>query len=278
MKSMDFQSSLLRSLTVELIMTSKDRFVTCKDDEPITSVVDKLKKYDILLVSSEKIRYFVSKTRVEWLLEENRSARVREVKQPISDNHQISGDEPIYQYLLQRKEPVFVTEQNEVIGMVTPADLNKIPSKMLFYILISYFEQLLIKSIKDLELTEKDIEGCIGFTRWWQAKGRHEQATRENFQLSLIECLNTDDLIDLACKRPDIRRLLNYRSESEARENLKPLVYLRNKVMHAGHLIIQNEQQLIKRRAEYERIRQHIFDLACDTATLIDVSHIIPRV
>jgi CBS domain-containing protein len=278
MKSMGFQSSLLRSLTVKLIMTPKDRFVTCKDDEPITSVIDKLRKYDILPVSSEKIRYFVSKTRVEGLLGENRSVHVREVKQSIFDNYQISGDEPIYQYLLQRKEPVFVTEQNEVIGIVTPADLNKIPSKMLFYILISYFEQLLIKSIKDLELTEKEIEGCIGFTRWWQAKGRHEQATRENFQLSLIECLNTNDLIDLACKRPDIRRLLNYQSESEARENLKPLVYLRNKVMHAGHFIIQNEKQLIKRRAEYERIRQHIFDLVRDTATLIDVSYVIPGI
>ena len=278
MKSVDFLDNLLRLLTVKLIMTSKDGFVTCKDDESIALLAGRLEKYDLLPVSSEKIQYFVSKTEVERLLEENRSLKVREVKQPISENHPISEDEPIYKYLLLWKEPVFVTRQHEVVGIVTPADLNKIPSKMLFYILISYFDQLLIKSIRDLELTEKEIEGCIGFTRWWQAKGRHEQATRENFQLSLIECLNTNDLIDLACKRPDIRRLLNYQSESEARENLKPLVYLRNKVMHAGHFIIQNEKQLIKRRAEYEKIRQHIFDLACDTATLIDVSHIIPRI
>ena len=248
-------------------MTSKDRFVTCEDDEPITLLVDKLEKYDLLPVSSKEIQYFVSKTRVERLLEQNRSVKAREVKQPISENHPIAEDEPIYKYLLLRKEPVFVTKQNEVVGIVTPADLNKTPSKMLFYILISSFERLLIKSIKNLDLTNKEIEGCIGFTRWWQALGRYEQARRENFQLSPIECLNTRDLIDLACKKPSIRKLLNYQSASEARKSLKSLVHLRNKVMHAGYFIIQNKKQLIRRRAEYKRIRQHIIDLACDTDT-----------
>lgn len=271
MRSVDFLDKLLRLLTVKPIMTSKDRFVTCKDDEPITLLVDKLEKYDLLPVSSKKIQYFVSKSKVERLLKENRSVKVREVKQPISENHPIAEDESIDKYLLLRGEPVFVTKQNEVVGIVTPADLNKTPSKMLFYILISSFERLLIKSIKNLDLTDKQIEGCIGFTRWWQALGRHEQARRENFQLSLIDCLGTGDLIDLACKKPSIRKLLNYQSEPEARKSLKPMVYLRNKIMHSGHFIIKNEEQLIKRRAEYKRIRQHIIDLACDTATLVDI-------
>lgn len=266
MNSVDFLDNLLRLLTVKLIMTLKDKFVTCEDDEPITLLVDKLKKYDLLPVSSREIQYFVSKTKVEKLLEENQIIRVREVKQLISENHPISENEPIHEYLLRRKEPVFVTEQNEVVGIVTPADLNKTPSKMLFYILISYFERLLIKSIMNLDLTDREIEGCIGFTRLWQALGRHEQARRENFQLSLIECLNISDLIDLACKKSSIRKLLDYQNESEARKCLKPLVYLRNKVMHSGHFIIHNEKQLIKRRAEYARIRQHIVDLASDTS------------
>jgi hypothetical protein len=256
-------------LTVKLILTSKDEFATCKDDESITLLVGRLEKYDLLPVSCEKIECFVSKTRVERLLEENQSVKVKEAKQPISKNHPISEDEPIYEYLLLRKEPVFVTRQREVVGIVTPADLNKTPSKMLFYVLISSFERLLIKSIKNLDLTDREIEGCIGFTRWWQARGRNEQARRENFDLSLIECLNTGDLIDLACKKPSIRKLLNYQSESEACKSLKSLVYLRNKVMHAGHFIIKNEKQLIRRRAEFVRIRQHIIDLACDTAAVV---------
>jgi hypothetical protein len=245
-------------------MTSKDGFVTCEDNESITHLVDRLEKYDLLPVSSEKIQYFVSKIKVERLLEENQSVKVREVKQPIFENHPISKDEPIYKYLLLRKEPVFVTRQHEVVGIVTPADLNKTPSKMVFYILISSFERLLIRSIKNLNLEDKEIEGCIGFTRWWQALGRNEQARRENFHLSLIECLNTGDLIDLACKKSSTRKLLNYQSESEACKSLKSLVSLRNKVMHAGHFIIKNEKQLIRRRAEFEKIRQHIIDLTCD--------------
>lgn len=253
--------SLLRLLTVRLIMTSKDRLVTCKDDEPITLLVDKLKKYDLLPVFDKEMKHYVSKTEVEALLEENTSARVKDIKQPISESNSISEDEPISQYLLLREKPNFVTKQNEVVGIVAPADLNKTPSKMLFYILISFFERLLIKSIKDLELTDKQVEGCIGFTKWWDAKGRYEQAKRKNLELSLIECLNTSDLINIVCRKPRIRRLLNYHSESEAHESLNPLVDLRNLVMHSGYSIIQSGEQLIRRRAEYRRIRQHIADL-----------------
>ena len=253
--------SLLRLLTVRLIMTSKDRLVTCKDDEPITLLVDKLKKYDLLPVFDKEMKHYVSKTEVEALREENTSVRVKDIKQRISESNSISEDEPISQYLLLREKPIFVTKQKEVVGIVTPADLNKTPSKMLFYILISFFERLLIKSIKDLELTDKQVEGCIGFKRWWQALGRHEQARRENFQLSLIDCLNIGDLFDIASKKRSIRKLLNYQSEQEAHKNLKPLEYLRNKIMHSGQFIIKNEKQLIRRRAEYRRIRQHIVDL-----------------
>jgi hypothetical protein len=276
MNIVDSQNTLLRLLTVKLIMTPKDRFVTCKDDDSITDLGEKLKKYDFLPVLSASVQYFVSKTDVERLSKQNRCVKVREVKQRISENQLISGEEPIYRYLLQRTCPLFVTGQNEVVGIVTPADLNKTPSKMLFYILISYFELLLIKSIKDLNLTDNEMVECIGYNRWQQAIGRHERATRENYQLSPIDCLDTRDLINLACKKPSIRKRLNYQSESEARENLGQLVYLRNKVMHAGHFIIQNEKQLNERRVEYERIRKHIADLTSDTATLVDLLYIKP--
>ena len=253
--------SLLRLLTVRLIMTPKDRFVTCKDDEMIADLVDRLKKYDSLPVCGKETKYYVSKTKVEALPEENPSVKVKDIKQLISEINSISEDEPISQYFLLVGEPIFVTKQNEVVGIVTPADLNKTPSKMLFYILISFFERLLIRSIEGLELTDKHVEGCIGFTKWWDAKGRYEQAKRKNLELSLIECLNTGDLINIVCKKPRIRRLLNYHSESEAHESLNPLVGLRNRVMHSGYSIIQSGEQLIRRRAEYRRIRQHIADL-----------------
>lgn len=261
MKSMDFLDNLLCSLTVRLIMTPKDGFVTCRNDEPITLLVNRLKKFDSLPVSAKKIKYFVSKTEVERFFENNRLAKVKDVKQPISEEVTISDNEQIHNYFLKWKEPLFVTKQNEVVGIVTPADLNKIPSKMVFYILISSFEELLIKSIKSLNVTPKKIKGYIGFTRWWDALGRYIQAREENFGLSWIECLNTRDLIDIACSNRSIRKLLNYSREIEARESLKSLAFLRNKVMHAGYIIIQNEKQLIKRRAEYRRIRQHIIDL-----------------
>jgi len=265
MISVEFLDRLLNLLTIKLVMTPRNEFVTCEDDEPITLLKKKLEKFDLLPVSSERIQYFVSKSNVERLFEENRLIKVIEVKQPIYENNPIPEDEPIHKYLLLRGEPVFVTKQNEVVGIVTHADLNKIPSKMMFFILISYFELLLIQSTKNLGLTDKQIEGCIGFQRWWQAQGRNELAKRENSQLSLIECLDTGALIDLACKIPTIRTRLNYQSEQRARKSLKPIEYLRNKIMHSGHFIVQNKEQLIQRRTEYKRTMQHIIDLISDS-------------
>ena len=263
MKSIDFLDNLLGLLTVELIMTPKDEFVTCHDNELITQLVNRLKKYDFLPVSAKEIKYFVLKTKVEDLLTKNLTATVEEIKQPISEKELILDNTPINNYFLKCKNPLFVNKENEVIGIVTLADLNKTPSKMLFYILISGLEQLLTKSIKSLNLSENKIEGIIGFNRLWNAKGRNEWNTRRNLELSLIECLNTCDLLKIACKRPRIRKMLNYPDEKVAKKYLNPLDNLRNKVMHTGHSIIQNEDQLLKRRLEYRLIRKHINDLKC---------------
>lgn len=242
-------------------MTAKENFVTCEDNELITALVEKIENFDLLPVSSKEIQYFVSKETVKKFCEENRSARVREFKQPIFEYYRISADEPIHNYLMQWKKPVFVIEHDKVVGIVDRADLNKIPSKMLFYLLISSFERLLIKTIKNLDLTSREIEGYIGFSKLWNALGINELARRENFHLSLIDCLTTSDLINISCKSKRIQKLLKYQTEQEARKNLKPIVHLRNKVMHTGRFIVQNEKQLIKRRSEYNRIRQHIIDL-----------------
>lgn len=261
MNSVNFLDDLLSLLTVRLIMTPKDRFVTCEDDEPIIRLKNRLRDFDLLPVSDSKFRYFVSKTEVERLLKKDQRVMVRDIKQPISDKMTILDDEPIHKYLLQWKEPVFVTKQNEVVGIVTPADLNSISSKMVFYILISSFEKLLIKLIKSLNLTRKEIVEYIGSYRWRKARKRYNTNKKGNFQLAIIDCLNTSELIDIAYKNGKIRKLLNLQNESEARKSLKPVEHLRNKIMHAGYSIIQNKKQLIKRRAEYRRIRQHIIDL-----------------
>ena len=258
MKRVEFLDDLLGLLTVKLIMTSKDRFVTCRNSDSVACINKKLEKYDLLPVAAKKTEYFVSRKAVEQLSPIRESITVEEIKQPVSENLPISEDEPIHRYLLSKREHVFVTRQNEVVGIVTPADLNKPPSKMLFYVAISCLEQLLIRSIEDLGLSDREIEGCIGFNRWWDALGRHELARRGNFQLSQIACLNTSELISITCIRTEMRKLFECRSKSEAVKSLSDIADLRNKIMHSGHFIVQNSEQLSLRREQYERIRRYI--------------------
>lgn len=262
---------LLSSLTVDLIMTPREKLETCEEHERIECLVGRLEKFDLLPVSSSDIRHFVSKSRVEPYLRRKSSILVSKVMQPISQNRPIPEDEQISDYLLQRKSPVFITKKTKntkVVGIVTPADLNKTPAKMLFYVLISSFEKLLIESIKNLNLTDEEIEECIRFSKWCEAKGRHKQAKREGFERSPINCLNTKELIDIACKYQSIRERLKYQNEPAAHKSLNPLAKLRNNIMHAGNQIIWSEKQLILRGKQYKILRKHITDLSLEISTV----------
>ena len=261
MKTLDFLDKLLFQLTVQLIMTPKDEFVTCKEDETIANLKERLKKFDFIPVYADKIKYYVSKIDVENTLKKNSSEKVKEIKQFISEKKPISEESSIHDYLLNRNEPVFVTKDNEVVGMVTPADLNKISSKMVFYIILSNLEQILINLIKKQHFEENKIEGYLGFTKLWNAKGIFELNKRENMVLSVFECMNISDLICITYKSKEIRKILNYSTENEAKKDLCPLVDLRNKIMHTGYSFIQNEKQLNKRRLQYLLIKQLITEL-----------------
>lgn len=253
---------LLSLLTIKLIMTPRTKMETCKDQEKTTEVIQRMRDYDVLPVSSNgHMRFFVRKTKMEKEMEKDSSVNIKDIKEKISYEHTISEDERIDSLLASGQDFFFVIRQKEVSGIVTYADLNKWPSKVLFYVVISRFEQLLIEATENMPLGQRELEKYIGFWGLWGALGRYELEKRGNVELSLIQCLNTSDLVDIACKNPRIRDVLGYQTKNQAEKYLNPIVDLRNKIMHAGHSLVESKDDIKRRREQYDRIRNHISDL-----------------
>ena len=253
---------LLDLLTIKLIMTPRTRMETCRDEEKAIEVIERMRAYDVLpVISSGRIQFFVRKTRIEKKIKTDGSAKVQEIKEEILHEHMISEDEKIDSFLSSEQDFFFVIKQEKVSGIVTYADLNKWPSKTFFYIVISRFEQLLIEAIENMNLSQRELEKYIGFWGVWGALGRHEQEKRGNVHLSLVQCLNTSDLVNIACKNTRIREILGYKTKNQAEKHLNPIVNLRNRIMHAGHSLIESKDDVKKRKEQCDTIRRHISGL-----------------
>lgn len=253
---------LFSLLTIKLIMTPRTRMETCRDQEESADVVRRMESYDVLpVLSNGYMQFFVGKSRIEKEIKKNMSVKVGDIKEEISNEYTTSEDERIDSFLACGQPFLFVIKQKRVSGIVTYADLNKWPSKVLFYVAISRFEQLLIDAIETINLNHREIERYVGFWGFWNALGRYELEKRGNVELSVVQCLNTSDLVDVTCKEPIIREILGYQTISQARKYLNPIVDLRNKTMHAGHSLVESWDDVKTRKEQYTRIRNYISDL-----------------
>ena len=84
---------------------------------------------------------------------------MKDVKEKISVEKIIEEDSRIDSFLHCDESYCFTrNKNNEITGIITHADLNKWPSKVVFYILFSTFEQLLIEIIKRRKYSRREIK------------------------------------------------------------------------------------------------------------------------
>jgi len=129
-------------ITVKSIMTPKEELITCSEDVPIDKLREEATQhhFDVIPLSQNgKIDqfYFVHRNSImditrDWLIS---------LDTTIEDLIQLFVD--------TNKPAFFVIQKQEIVGIVTPADLNKIPSRMYFYNLVGELEVELVGILRD---------------------------------------------------------------------------------------------------------------------------------
>lgn len=145
----------------------------------------------------------------------------------------ISPTDPLWSAALKIAEhgPLYVNREGELDSIVTKADLNKQPARLLMFGVVSMLEMTLL----DLIRTHYEGESwrkCLTPNRIEKAEQLHNQREDRNEDLILADCLQLCDKADICIATPVIQEAWG-RSKTKCRELFKTLRRIRDSLAHA---------------------------------------------
>lgn len=131
-------------------------------------------------------------------------------------------------------------QRQEVVGLVTPADLNKMPSRVYFYHLIGALEMALAAWVqRRFRGHAQDILPLLSKKRQEQLREQQQELIEGNADIEIVERLYLSDLINIVRKQEDLRRDLGFSSRNAAKRATSGLNDLRNCTMHVVRPLIE---------------------------------------
>lgn len=136
---------------------------------------------------------------------------------------------------LDERPFLLVTAFDAVGGIVTRADLQKAPVRMWLFGIITLIETTLSRWLEP-------VFGADGWrehlspSRLARAEELHAERRRRNESLDLEDCLSFADKLWILSKSPRFLEVAGYPSRRVARERMKDLEQLRNRLAHAQEL------------------------------------------
>jgi len=138
----------------------------------------------------------------------------------------------------------FVLSSSEIIGLVSPADLNKVPARASFYLLTAHFESLLTQFIKNfIGSSESDLHPYLTENRINSAKKVRSQERESDLELPLLHYVQLFDLVEVVAKSEELTRLLGFESATQVRDTIK-FGDVRNPVAHLNNLLIATSSDI----------------------------------
>jgi hypothetical protein len=147
-----------------------------------------------------------------------------------------------------------VLQASEIVGLVAPADLNKVPARASVYLLTAQFEVLLVELIREvLNDDEQALRDRLDEGRRKQLEKAYKSAQKGDVQLDFFRVLYFKDLLDLAKQDEAARAKLGFTCFEDAEKALD-LAFLRNSVSHLTGLMIKSRAELVKTNQDCETI------------------------
>lgn len=238
------------SLTASMMMTPRKELYSFRLREKVSNVLEKMEahNFDVAPVAENgSVQWFVQR---KALKAQNSSTFLKEVAESIMVKYVISEQTKIEELLdlLTKQDFFFVIGKKEVTGLITAADLNRRPVKLLFYLLISELEARLIEMIKHRFPQITDSFKHLRPAQKMEIEGYLEGSRRGDSEISVEQYFSTSHVMTIVVEDSILREQLGYRSKKQARKNLDPIVSLRNKIMHP--------RSLIKDREETKKLKQ----------------------
>lgn len=157
--------------------------------------------------------------------------------QPLSSHWLVTRDTSIPDLLTlfvkTRRSAFLVYSRQEVIGLVSPADLNKLPARAYFYNLIGELEIGLARLIRqECESSPNLVVQSLTPKRQVEMEKTKADLAKGNAEVDLLEFLYLAELIGILEKKPELRQRLNLGSRNKAEKMFSGINDLRTQTMH----------------------------------------------
>jgi len=159
--------------------------------------------------------------------------------------------------LFRRSKFFFVNRVSDLVGLVTYADIDKIPVRLWLYVLISRFEILLHQLIGEF-YDGSSWMNVLAPSRRSKIAKLFDEKRRNDVDISLQDCLNLGDMISLLECDNKLRLYVGYASRNLCRKEISGLDALRNSVMHPSNSLISSYDGVKVLDERIERLQQAI--------------------
>jgi hypothetical protein len=136
---------------------------------------------------------------------------------------------------LQKQSFLFVLQGHGIVGIVTKADLQRVPVRILMFGLITLLEMNLRESIRQ-HYTDNDWINMLSEKRKEDVKGLQAERQKKDASIGLLECTQLCDLREIIARSPLLQKIFPDFKKKRFRTCLRQIEKYRNDLAHAQAL------------------------------------------
>jgi hypothetical protein len=157
---------------------------------------------------------------------------------PIDPTEIVSSTTPLIDFLplMKQRDHLFVLEGARLESIVTSADLQKPPVRMLLFGLVGLLEMFLLALVRR-HCPEDSIRSCLRPKRLEEAQKLYDLRRARNEEIDLADCLQICDKRDLILKVVTLQKL-GFETKASAERLFKDAEGLRNRLAHSQDLVL----------------------------------------
>ncbi len=185
------------------------------------------------------------------------SGSVHEVVEPLTSSFLASADSPIQQVIRWfLSEPwLLLIDGRDPVGLVTPADLNRQPVRVYFYMLISDFEIRLADLLRGLYPNQSELLDMLPRSRREQVEHRYMALVEADVDVDRIGAFALTDLCRVAGKSAAVLRILGLEKSRDWQSETGDLIGFRHQVMHPTRPLVKATSDVGRLVVMDERLR-----------------------
>lgn len=177
--------------------------------------------------------------------------------QGITARDLVTGDTPLEALMgwLRDQPFLFVVEGREIIGLVTPSDLNKQPGRTYFYLLIAGWEMSLAELLRRSFESQYLALNLLPAARQEQIRKREAGLNAGDVAADTIAAMELVDLMTVVKRTPTLLAHFGGYSPTKWQKTVcAPVSSLRHNVMHTVRTLATDEPASINRLVGIDRL------------------------